>query len=113
MDVLPLFVSIGLVKTTTKSKTSNNMRKAYSYSRISVQSDNDQNLSLMAQKAKARAFCELNGLELLGEFSEVYSAKIPSPLLLLSARRPRLSKSIRLPRELLFVSCFRLSSVDT
>ena len=75
MDVLPLFVSIGLVKTTTKSKTSNNMRKAYSCSRISVQSDNDQNLSLMAQKAKARAFCELNGLELLGEFSEVYSAK--------------------------------------
>ena len=78
MDVFALFASIGLVKTTTTKNfkvTFNKKRKAFSYSRISVQSDNDQNLSLTAQRAKARAYCELNGLELLGEFSEVYSAK--------------------------------------
>ena len=50
-------------------------RTCVSYSRISCESFSKENLSLTAQARKIASYAEFSGLNIIGEFSEVFSGK--------------------------------------
>lgn len=78
--------------TTLNSEYNPNTRSAVIYSRISCNSDSLENLSLTAQTEKSRAYANLNDLNVVGEFTEVFSAKSAD-------NRPELQKALKLAKK--------------
>ena len=68
------------MKNTTNNINNNSSKEStprtcVSYSRISSEARSEDNLSLTAQMRKNAAYAEFSGLKIIGEFSEVFSAK--------------------------------------
>ena len=70
----------GRVKNTTNNINNNSSKEStprtcVSYARISCESSSEENLSLTAQIKKNAAYAEFSGLEVIGEFTEIFSGK--------------------------------------
>lgn len=74
------------------SEFNTNARAAVIYSRISCESENAENLSLTAQTEKSRSYASLNDLNIVGEFTEIFSAKS-------AENRPELQKALKLAKK--------------
>ena len=65
--------------------------KAIAYYRVSTSQQGRSGLGLESQQADVRAFCEKEGIEILGEFTEVETGKGADAL----DRRPQLAAALR------------------
>lgn len=73
------------------SQSTGEAMKAIAYYRVSTSQQGKSGLGLESQQADVRAFCEKEGIEILGEFTEVETGKGSDAL----DRRPQLAAALR------------------